>query len=56
MSDDLFAPRIPEEVAGKRPLADRLRPQTLADVTGQPHLTGDDGVLRRMVPALTQRS
>ncbi|MDL2406552.1 replication-associated recombination protein A [Rhizobium calliandrae] len=49
MSDDLFAPRIPEEVANRRPLADRLRPQTLADVTGQPHLTGDDGALRRMI-------
>lgn len=51
MSDDLFAPRIPEEVANKRPLADRLRPQTLAEVTGQPHLTGEDGVLRRMIDA-----
>ncbi|MBB4570696.1 replication-associated recombination protein A [Rhizobium leucaenae] len=49
MSDDLFAPRIPEEVARRRPLADRLRPQTLGDVTGQPHLTGEDGVLRRMI-------
>jgi putative ATPase len=49
MSDDLFAPRVPEEVANRRPLADRLRPQTLADVTGQPHLTGEDGVLRRMI-------
>ncbi|TCL67135.1 replication-associated recombination protein A [Rhizobium sp. BK251] len=49
MSDDLFAPRIPEEVANRRPLADRLRPQTLADVTGQSHLTGEDGILRRMI-------
>ncbi|NLR95837.1 replication-associated recombination protein A [Rhizobium sp. P38BS-XIX] len=51
MSDDLFAPRIPEEVANKRPLADRLRPQTLTEVTGQEHLTGEDGVLRRMIEA-----
>ncbi|MFJ6325336.1 MULTISPECIES: replication-associated recombination protein A [unclassified Rhizobium] len=51
MSNDLFAPRVPEEVANKRPLADRLRPQTLADVTGQAHLTGEDGVLRRMIEA-----
>lgn len=51
MSNDLFAPRIPEEVASKRPLADRLRPQTLAEVTGQAHLTGEDGVLRRMIEA-----
>ncbi|CAN7261230.1 replication-associated recombination protein A [Rhizobium rhizogenes] len=49
MSDDLFAPKIPEGVASKRPLADRLRPQTLADVTGQAHLTGEDGALRRMI-------
>lgn len=49
MSDDLFAPRIPEEVANRRPLADRLRPRTLAEVTGQEHLTGEDGVLRRMI-------
>ncbi len=49
MSNDLFAPRIPPEVANRRPLADRLRPQTIADVTGQDHLTGEDGVLRRMI-------
>ncbi|MBY3236401.1 replication-associated recombination protein A [Rhizobium laguerreae] len=49
MSNDLFAPRIPEEVAARRPLADRLRPKTLADVTGQEHLTGEDGVLKRMI-------
>jgi putative ATPase len=49
MSNDLFAPRIPQEVANRRPLADRLRPQTLAEVTGQEHLTGQDGVLRRMI-------
>jgi putative ATPase len=49
MSNDLFAPRIPQEVANRRPLADRLRPQTLAEVTGQEHLTGEDGVLRRMI-------
>ena len=32
-----------------RPLADRLRPQTLADVVGQDHLVGADGVLRRLI-------
>jgi len=49
MSNDLFAPKVPEEVANRRPLADRLRPKTIADVTGQSHLTGEDGVLRRMI-------
>jgi putative ATPase len=32
-----------------RPLADRLRPQSLAEVVGQDHLTGKDGVLTRML-------
>lgn len=46
---DLFAPVVPDDVAARRPLADRLRPQTLTDVVGQEHLTGDDGVLARMI-------
>jgi putative ATPase len=32
-----------------RPLADRLRPNSLADVVGQDHLLGPDGVLTRML-------
>jgi len=32
-----------------RPLADRLRPTRLEDVVGQEHLTGEDGVLTRMI-------
>jgi putative ATPase len=32
-----------------RPLADRLRPQTLAEVAGQEHLTGPDGTLTRLL-------
>jgi putative ATPase len=32
-----------------RPLADRLRPQALRDVVGQDHLTGDTGILSRML-------
>jgi putative ATPase len=32
-----------------RPLADRLRPAKLADVVGQDHLVGPEGVLTRMV-------
>lgn len=46
---DLFA--LDARDVGYRPLADRLRPQKLADVTGQEHLTGDDGVLTRMIAA-----
>ncbi|MEM9054759.1 MAG: replication-associated recombination protein A [Pseudomonadota bacterium] len=32
-----------------RPLADRLRPQTLAEVVGQDHLLGGDGPIGRML-------
>ena len=35
------------------PLADRLRPQTLDEVAGQPHLTGPDGALTRALVADT---
>jgi putative ATPase len=33
------------------PLADRLRPQSLAEVVGQDHLTGPDGAIARQVAA-----
>jgi putative ATPase len=36
-----------------RPLADRLRPSKLSDVTGQEHLTGQDGALTRMIRSRT---
>jgi putative ATPase len=39
------------EDAAPRPLADRLRPQRLAEVVGQDHLLGPDGPLGRMVAA-----
>ena len=32
-----------------RPLADRLRPQSLSDVAGQDHLLGADGALTRLI-------
>ena len=44
---DLFGPS--REPA--RPLADRLRPQSLDDVVGQEHLLGPDGALTRLVHA-----
>jgi putative ATPase len=37
------------EEAAPRPLADRLRPRTLAEVVGQDHLVGPEGTLSRMV-------
>ncbi len=44
---DLFATDASD--VGYRPLADRLRPKVLGDVTGQVHLTGPEGVLTRMI-------
>src|SRR5712691_8203000 len=37
------------ETRAPRPLADRLRPQSLADIVGQDHLIGPDGPIGRMV-------
>src|SRR5215211_2949075 len=36
-----------------RPLADRLRPTTLAEVVGQDHILGPDGALTRMLDTRT---
>jgi putative ATPase len=49
-ADDLPA-RAPEEPREDAPLADRLRPRTLAEVVGQEHLTGAEGAIGRMVAA-----
>ena len=47
---DLFQPDPPKPAAQPgRPLADRLRPTTLAEVVGQEHLTGADGALTRLI-------
>ena len=45
---DLFAAAGLDEGA-PRPLADRLRPQTLSEVVGQEHLVGPDGLLTRLI-------
>ncbi len=50
-SDDLFAAAAEQRLAARSPLANRLRPQRLDDVVGQPHLLGADGALRRLVAA-----
>jgi putative ATPase len=50
---DLFTHGVDPTGGTHRPLADRLRPKRLADVTGQPHLTGADGSLSRMVASGT---
>ncbi|NGO52417.1 replication-associated recombination protein A [Allomesorhizobium camelthorni] len=46
---DLFKADEPEKEPPGRPLADRLRPASLAEVVGQEHLTGEDGALTRMI-------
>ena len=55
---DLFASAEPPSgpdsghapvAAASRPLADRLRPQSLAEVVGQEHLTGEGGALTRLL-------
>ena len=43
MEETLFSAQI------KRPLADRMRPQTLKEVVGQNHIIGDDAPLGRMI-------
>lgn len=45
---DLFAAAGLDKT-GYRPLADRLRPQSLEEVIGQPHLIGPDGALTRLI-------
>ncbi len=39
------------EQLSDKPLADRMRPQSLSDVVGQDHLLGEKGPLRRMINA-----
>jgi putative ATPase len=46
---DLFAVPEPHAAAGPRPLADALRPASLAEVVGQEHLVGKEGTLSRMI-------
>lgn len=47
--DDLFAAAAEERLAGRAPLADRLRPRTLDDVVGQDHLVGAGAPLRSLI-------
>ena len=55
MAGDLFGEDVPAAkqggATGPVPLAERLRPRTLADVVGQEHLTGPEGAIGRMVAA-----
>ena len=51
MPVDLFAAATEQAVAAGGPLADRLRPTSLADVVGQVHLVGAGAPLDRLVAA-----
>jgi putative ATPase len=55
MAGDLFGEEVPGaeqgSATGPVPLAERLRPRTLAEVVGQEHLTGAEGAIGRMVAA-----
>ncbi|MDC7675630.1 replication-associated recombination protein A [Asticcacaulis machinosus] len=42
-------PDLTPNDSGYKPLADRLRPQSIAEVVGQGHLVGPDGPIRRSV-------
>jgi putative ATPase len=46
---DLFGEPSHEKPPVGQPLADRLRPKSLAEVVGQEHLTGSEGALTRMI-------
>ncbi|MDO9514699.1 MAG: replication-associated recombination protein A [Syntrophales bacterium] len=46
---DLFDERQPETGSMARPLADRMRPETLDDFEGQDRIIGQDSLLRRAI-------
>jgi len=46
---DLFEHEGKGETAPTAPLAERMRPRTLAEYVGQPHLLGKDSLLRRSI-------
>jgi putative ATPase len=49
VAEDLFNAAAEERLRTQAPLAARLRPRTIDDVVGQPHLLGPDRPLRRLV-------
>ncbi|HTV48314.1 MAG TPA: replication-associated recombination protein A [Phycisphaerae bacterium] len=48
---DLFDPIREKQLAAARPLAVRMRPQTLEEFVGQSHILGPGKLLRRMIEA-----
>ncbi len=54
--DDLFSAAAAEQLRAKAPLAARLRPRTLDEVVGQPHLLGPGQPLRALIDTDTLSS
>jgi putative ATPase len=48
---DLFDAALGERLAAQAPLAARMRPRTLDDIVGQPHLLGPGAPLRALIEA-----
>jgi putative ATPase len=46
---DLFSMGTDSDVEASAPLAERMRPKTLAEYVGQPHLLGEGSLLRRSI-------
>jgi len=53
---DLFAHKAEKEAAKKAPLAERMRPRSLAEFIGQTHLLGPGRLLRQMIEGGTLHS
>lgn len=51
MADDLFSSAVRERLRSQAPLAARLRPQSLDEVVGQPHLVSKGSPLRVLIEA-----
>jgi putative ATPase len=51
VEDDLFGAAAETRLAGRAPLAARLRPRSLDEVVGQQHLVGPGGPLRVLIEA-----
>ena len=47
--EDLFSGAAADRLASRAPLAARLRPRTLDDIVGQPHLVGPGAPLRALI-------
>ena len=48
---DIFSHKVKQELKTTAPLADRLRPRTLAEFQGQRHIIGEGRLLRRAIEA-----